>query len=312
MRYRIRLSLRALMVFLLGLLLNFATAIGADRCDCDKDVRDKIDAYDALLSLTPKQKSAAESKQTWWGVPLAPAPGTHEHLLDQQDYLIWYDDDLRVPLWVSYRLTKTDLKPHRERLECFRKDPRLDDAAAGTCDDYDEPTFDRGHLAPNADMERTEAAMINTYIFSNMTPQYKNFNRGVWEKLEGMVRDWARLKGKIYVISGAVFDKDNDGKQDADQDAEHVKPANRVAIPTQFYKIIIYPKLNGEADTLTILLPNNDVKHTNAQYQDYLTEHITTIKQIESLTGTTFFPKLSPTKRSKIENSKAAALWPTK
>ena len=189
----------------LAALLWAAPARGADRCDCDSEVHDKIDSYDALLNLSPSKIASARSKHALWGLPAAPASATHEHLLAQKDYLIWYDDDLRVPLWVSYRLTKSNLKTHRERLECFRRDPRLDQSVAGMCDDYDEPTFDRGHLVPNADMERTEAAMLNTYLFSNMTPQFSNFNRGVWEKLESMVRDWARVKGAIYVISGSIF-----------------------------------------------------------------------------------------------------------
>src|ERR1043165_3450174 len=203
------------LAFSMGLLLSVR---GADRCDCDRDVHDRVDAYDARLNLSPSKMAAVQSTHMPWGLATPTANATHEHLLAQEDYLIWYDDDLRVPLWVSYRLTKSDLKTHRERLECFRKDQRLDDAAAGTCADYDEPMFDRGHMVPNADMERSEAAMINAYIFSNMTPQYKNFNRGVWEKLERMVRDWARVRGKVYVISGAVFDRDNDGKKDAENE----------------------------------------------------------------------------------------------
>jgi DNA/RNA endonuclease G (NUC1) len=37
--------------------------------------------------------------------------------------------------------------------------------------------FDRGHMVPNASMERSLWAMINTYMFSNMTPQHPEFNR---------------------------------------------------------------------------------------------------------------------------------------
>lgn len=33
-----------------------------------------------------------------YGLPVAAANATHEHLLHQKDYLTWYDDDLRVPL----------------------------------------------------------------------------------------------------------------------------------------------------------------------------------------------------------------------
>ena len=41
--------------------------------------------------------------------------------------------------------------------------------------------------------------------------QHDRFNRGIWARLEGYVRDWAEKKGTIYVITGAVFDRDGDG-----------------------------------------------------------------------------------------------------
>jgi DNA/RNA endonuclease G (NUC1) len=146
-------------------LLWTGSASCADRCDCDSEVRDKIDSYDALLRLSPSKQSSAKSRNTIWGLPTASTSAAHEHLLTQKDYLIWYDDDLRVPLWVSYRLKKSDLKTHRERLECFRMDPRLNPAVAGTCDDYDEPTYDRGHLARTA-IWNAPKPPCSTHIYS--------------------------------------------------------------------------------------------------------------------------------------------------
>jgi DNA/RNA endonuclease G (NUC1) len=69
-------------------------------------------------------------------------------MIHQREWLTWYDDDLRIPIWVAYELTKSDAKKHLVRLDCFRKDPRLDDEVASVCADYDEPIFDRGHMIP--------------------------------------------------------------------------------------------------------------------------------------------------------------------
>src|SRR3954468_6326606 len=137
--------------------------------------------YNALLFLTPAQKKTAESKHIPYGKPTAAANATHEHMLHQRDYLTWYDDDLRVPLWVCYKLTKKNILRVQDRVECFRADPRLPVDAAAVCTDYLEKTFDQGHLAPNADFKGTEAMMINTYLYSNMTPQHDTFNRHTWE-----------------------------------------------------------------------------------------------------------------------------------
>ena len=40
--------------------------------------------------------------------------------------------------------------------------------------------------------------------------QHDRFNRGIWSRLESMVRDWTREKEVLYIITGAVFDRDGD------------------------------------------------------------------------------------------------------
>lgn len=161
---------------------NFSPTF-SQSCDCEVSDR-KEKSYDNLLFLNDEEKKEAEAIHLPWGIP-APSPtATNENLLHQQDYIVNYDGDLSVPVWVAYRLTRGDVNIRRERLECFRRDPRLDTAVASFCEDYEEPIFDRGHMVPSADMTRSEAAMINTYMFSNMAPQYGAFNRGIWAYLE--------------------------------------------------------------------------------------------------------------------------------
>lgn len=61
-----------------------------------------------------------------------------------------YDADLLTPTWTAYRLTAADLESTVTRKDCFRSDPRLPGEQAATCEDYDEPIFDRGHMASGA------------------------------------------------------------------------------------------------------------------------------------------------------------------
>jgi DNA/RNA endonuclease G (NUC1) len=301
--------MKSLVVLLFAASLGFG-AFAADRCDCDAEVRPQIDSYDALLNLSSAKKKSLEKTHFAYGKPIAPAGATAEHLLHVAEYLIWHDDDLKGPLWVSYKLTRANLTTQRERLECFRRDPRLSTNEGGTCADYDEPRFDRGHMIPNSDLERSESAMLNSYLFSNMTPQYSNFNRGIWQRLEGMVRDWVRERGTLTIITGAVFDKDNNQARDADADADRVAPLNRVAIPTHYYKIVVKKK-SGGPDAIAILLPHNNSKQSNGQYRAYLTQHIITIDEIEAMTGIDFFPALATNREAVMESSRAAALWAT-
>lgn len=250
-----------------------------------------------------------------WGIPTKPPGATNEHLLHQTHYVINYDDDLRVPLWVGYRLRKVDVQVHRTRTECFRDDPRLEQAEAAFCGDYDEPTYDRGHMVPNADMTRSEAAMINTYMFSNMVPQHDKFNRVIWSRLESYVRDWAEVKGEIYVITGAVFDRDDDGSRDPDNgtQVDWMEPQKRVAVPSDFYKIIFYERPNGYIETMTFLLPHEDSSPTGrADSDSYLVQHLTKIDAIEVLTGIDFLTVIkaqNPPKETAIEAFKTDRMW---
>ena len=184
-----------------------------------------------------------------------PAHATREHLLIHKDYLTWYDDDLLVPLWVGYKLTKANIIKQQDRIECFRPDPRLPADVTAFCTDYLEKTYDQGHLAPNADFKGTEAMMINTYLYSNMTPQHDTFNRYTWERLESLVRMWVEKRGDLFVITGSVFDQNGDQQRDADNAAQRMAPSNHVAIPTHFYKIVMQKKTFGANDTIAILLP---------------------------------------------------------
>jgi endonuclease G len=149
--------------------------------------------------------------------------------------------------------------------------------------------------------------MTNTFIFSNMAPQHDRFNRGIWARLEGKVRAWAIVADGIYVVTGAVFDRNDDGQRDADADAELM--SNRVGIPTHFYKIILHVRPSGFIDTISILLPHLDenVGSTNT----YLRNHITRIDEIEQLTGIDFFPELPDTRETVVEAFESPGLWNT-
>jgi len=165
----------ALIVWFVLITISFIPARAAEPLCPSCEVSDAREAqYNKALLLTPAQKKAAETKHVAYGlprrgttgaspvVPGAP-PDTSEHLLHQKEYLTWYDDDLRVPLWVAYKITKNNILRERDRVECFRPDPRLPTNSAGFCTDYLEKTYDQGHLAPNADFKaRSTPTSIQT------------------------------------------------------------------------------------------------------------------------------------------------------
>lgn len=306
-----------LLAFLTALLVCFGSSawisgsigVQAQVCPNRQCSLQTISDADALLNLTDTEKSDAEARHLLGGRPAPPATATNEHMIHQHEWITWYDEDLRIPLWVAYELTRADASAQLTRRNCFRRDPRLSDEAASMCEDYEEEIFDRGHMIPNADLNRGRLLQADSFILSNMIPQHDLFNQGIWARLESKVRAWARVADGVYVVTGVVFDKDNNGQRDADADADLVDPTDRVAIPTHFYKIILHVRPSGFIDTISFILPHLDesVGSTNP----YLRDHIATIDEIEAVTGIDFFPELPNQRETAVEAFRSPALWNT-
>jgi endonuclease G len=301
-----------------GLLaLGVAGSAQAQSCNCDVSP-DEERATDALLLLTPEQRTASMQTHLPFGVPTLPTGASGERLLFNTEFVVNHDADLRMATWVAYRLTAADARARRPRTECFRRDPRLAAGQGAVCEDYQEPIFDRGHLVPSGDMQRSLDAMLNTYVLTNMAPQFGNFNQLIWARLEGYVRDWAVDRDPLFVVTGAIFDENGDGLRDPDAAVRRVtntrQGMDRVGIPTEFYKFVLHQRADGFIESMAFILPHNEERITDDRAADaYLRSRLTTIDDIEARTGIDFLPLLaqtSPARARAVERSRAADLWP--
>lgn len=312
-----RLSERSVrLTFLLGLIISIAglpgysTAAQARNCTAEEKA-----AADKQLRLNPGDVQLSIGKHLPWGIPTATIPVDNEDLLVQRDYVIDYDRDLLVPVWTAHRLDAEGLGTI-DRVNCFRLDPRIDAPHASLPSDYSEPIFDMGHLTPNGDMSHALTPVINSFIMSNMAPQFCQFNRGVWQILESLGRLWVKDRGTLYVITGSIFDRDHDGKRDPDSAAKRMKSNNgksRVAVPSAFYKILIHQKDDGTVETIAFLLPHDQTDLDSDAAFQYLEKHIRSIEEIEAVSGVRFFPKVAqerPEAEAATVKPRASGLWP--
>ena len=267
--------------------------------------RAEANKFDRAVLLSPSEVTASENTHLRWGKPDC------QRYLFHHEFVLCYDTERRVPLWVMYELTKAEVKSLARR-NGFRTDPRLLPDESATCGDYVNkgpgPTFDRGHMVPNADMNRSKVAQANTYFLSNMSPQFSRFNQGVWARFEGHVRAWAKKFGKVHVVSGSVFDADDDQKPDAAADAKFKPPTKRVAIPTHYYKILVREEAGGDLVALASLLPHVTKDPPNSD--GFIEEKLVPIAEIKARSGVDFFPELPTATRKALESAVSSQLWP--
>ena len=264
--------------------------------------------YDRYADLTSAEKRAAIRQHLPWGVPPC------DRYLYHREYILCYDPVRRVASWASYRLERRDIKS-ADRVNAFRSDSRIADAENPPCADYLGTPFDRGHLVPRNDMARSKNASVNTFFLTNMMPQYPSVNRGTWARLEQHVQAWARDYKVIHVLSGSIFDYDNDGRPDPPPPARRTrKPSSSIGVPSQFYKAVLRRRASGDLEAIVFLLPNLgdkefSLRSTSVAKDGYLRRHLTTLAQVRALTGVDLLPDLPAGTKASLEALKSSTLW---
>ena len=311
---------------LLALAAGVFSAAAQAGCSCGFTPAQRATA-DKELWLNKRDQNASIAQHLPWGLPQTRRGGYVVRELVQRDYVTGYSTELAIPVWTAHKLTAKTLAAREKakksaadpsRKSCFRADPRLTNEETAVCSNYEEPVFDQGHLVPDADMPaKPIASLVNSYVFSNIAPQYCHFNRGVWLFAEGMVRAWAKEKGEVNVISGAVFDKDRNDRPDATDAPKRLKPNKFGAAPaiaTHFYKVVLHKGEDGAIEAIAILLPHNNEERTRQQARDYLQQHIVSIDAIEKVAGVDLPPHITGARapgQESVERLLAPELWET-
>ncbi|MHC4619119.1 MAG: DNA/RNA non-specific endonuclease [Planctomycetota bacterium] len=216
----------------------------------------------------------------------------------RQGYVLAQDGCLKIPRWVQYELSREDLAGIAVRQDDFRPDGSIPFRYRAELEDYSSSGYDRGHMAPAADMKRSERVMSESFLLSNMAPQIgQGFNRNIWQDLEAAVRGWVGQRERLTIITGPVFAVEND------RVGYDVIGGNRVAVPTHFYKIVVDAGDPEQVQALAFLMPNEDLSG-----HDY-SEYLTAIDEVERLTGLDFLSALPLGTQNEVESQRPTGVW---
>ena len=213
-------------------------------------------------------------------------PTSTGELVKHKYYTLSYIEEHEQAEWVHYLLTKDMIEGVAKRKDNFKADPLVSTGSASP-KDYVKSGYDRGHLAPAADMKIDDVSMSESFYMTNMSPQAPSFNRGGWKKIEALVRDWA-TEADIYVTVGGILTKDLK------------KIGEGVSVPEYFYKIIFNPKNNT---VIAFYTPNSKLVNPIETY-------VVTVDEIEKITNIDFLSDLEDDLENEIESSINKTNWP--
>jgi len=260
-------------------------------------------------TLTAEQQARVDHS-CFGGVPRKTSRdlGPTEYIF-RQGYVLEFSSLARIPLWVCETVTPAQLGGPYNREGRFAPDPDLKGPRSEPSD-YTNSGYDRGHQAPAGDETQDRQDNIESFYMSNIAPQTRTLNEGIWETLEQDVRRWAGEYGQVYVFTGPVFFDPSSGEQvpSALEHPARVIGRDRVAVPTHFYKIVLAQDRSGgtpgEWRAIAFVLPNADY-HRPYRPEDYRT----TVSWIEAHIGIRFMPGMTGKERSRLEGG-VSAMWP--
>ena len=171
-------------------------------------------------------------------------PATND-LVVREIYALSNNGDTKFADWVAYRVTRETIGNSDSLERVWNNDGLLnpEDTLEGQKEDADKGKddyknaykkigADRGHQAPLATFAGTHFWRA-TNILSNVTPQKSGLNRGPWADLERAVRDAAYKLREVYVVTGPLFDPD-------ENQMELPKAGEDHRMPTGYFKVIAY------------------------------------------------------------------------
>jgi endonuclease G len=218
-----------------------------------------------------------------------PKTNSKAKIITHTGYSLLYNEIHEQADWVAYELTKEETIKLYDRTNKFILDPKINTITASDID-YKGSGYDRGHLAPASDMGWSSTAMKESFYYSNMSPQNPSFNRGIWKKLEELVRTWAVENNNVYIVTGPVLK------------GELTSIGNdKVSVPKYYYKVILdfsEPSIKG----IGFILPNLGSKEP-------LKNYAVTIDSVEKFSGIDFFPLLQDKQENLIESTLCIECW---
>ena len=217
-----------------------------------------------------------------------------EQVFIHTGYACSYNRETLIPNWVAYEITYEEVNPP-DKLSgrnSFRWDPETNGEKTAYREDYkNDQGWQRGHMAPRADMRWSVQAYEESFFLSNICPQNGELNSGDWATTERLARRIATRYGSVFVICGPIVGSNKFGKL-----GKH-----GVVIPDAFFKAMLV-RVGSEYYSIAMVLPNEADHHDSRYYW-------CSVNDLEHILGIDLFPGLDDSVEEKCESVVEISIW---
>jgi endonuclease G, mitochondrial len=221
------------------------------------------------------------------------ANNADNYLMAKPYFALSYNNSKGTPNWVSWHLTYEDLGSAK-RVPFYPDQELPANFNRVVPQDYTNAGFDRGHMCPHSDRDRTEAMSHATFMMTNIIPQTAAVNQRAWRQLEMHCRMLVEHENKeLYIVCGPAGHGGR-GKNGF----KTVLPKGRVTVPGECWKVILVldhadgddaVRIDQNTRLIAVVMPNDSTVG-----EDW-TEYRTSVRDVEALTGFRFFDRVPET-----------------
>lgn len=270
--------------------------------DIGKDGLELIKGHRYQYTITLGKEGVVEPKPSasYFELPIITETSTLKYSMKsvastgRRNFSMLYDGEQGIAHWVAYPLVPAHFASGgRSDAWAYDRD-YPNNWQANLSSSYRQASLDRGHQIPSGDRTAHRAENVQTFLYSNMTPQEQNLNQKIWADLENKVRAWSKASGvdTLYVVTGAMATKKGDNTITYAQD----KSGKNIAKPKYYYKALAM-KRKDKYYTIGFLMDNVNT----GDDRNYMNRKVT-VAELEEETGYTFFPALNKTEKSVIDS----------
>jgi len=226
------------------------------------------------------------------------------------NYALEWDNTKRHANWVAFTFDTTTSADNVKRTDAWSADPKLPTEMQVQESDHKNDGFDRGHLCASEDRVYLKEANKQTFYYSNISPQLKDFNGGFWRKLETRVQTWGRstadgVYDKVYVTKGGTLNKllknfkgttVDGGTPTTDANGFTI---HGLACPEYYFMAVLSQK-DDVFHAIAFLVPHKEGMTENPS-SDELKEYVVSVDKLEEETGIDFFCNLPDVLENEVE-----------
>lgn len=223
---------------------------------------------------------------------------------DGVNFSVEWDCDKRSQRWTCYQMHKGYSGKYSRESNFFFDATNLN--SNEYWGEYTRfPGYDRGHICPSGDRTASKEMNAQTFVMTNMQPQYGEFNgydksgnNGLWVRMENQLRKWAdklSATDTIFVCKGGTIDSETN---------IITRIGGKLIVPKYFYMAILRKSSFGYA-AMAFWSEQTNAWRTN----ETLRSHAISIAELEKRTGIDFFCNLPDDVEAQVEKTFNPSVW---